>query len=442
MASEGGPDAEFHDPVRIELLEALQTALGVDVIAAPTAWACLWLSDIERLRDIVREAQTPSVFIIGTFEHMEHSARIVPQWTQRTRLSSTASTPQQPSTPQRPSSAQQSSPAQQLSPAQQSSPAQQLYPAQQPSPAQGSLRGQKQRRCVDGQLAITRSKLQKDLCFERDQKQCILTKAGEPIDVAHIYPFSMRYEYNTVNRTTPSFWNILRLFWSDERVNGWYNAIFPLGTEICYNLICLCPNAHRYWEKAYFALKPIRLSNDKKRLDVQFFWLPPRHHVYQVGILQRPSLPSALDRGPNKTMLFNLDTCKKICSGDEISLETDDPVSRPLPDFRVLEMQWYLHRVTAMSGAAEAQDDFCGGDDSDDDLALPLQNRWNLYTEDEWDMGIEEEPDMDNQGSSSTPILASSSPERLVLQLPEDNKFEHAAAASEREGPEIFGQGC
>jgi hypothetical protein len=42
-----------------------------------------------------------------------------------------------------------------------------------------------------------------------------------------------------------------------------------------------------------------------------------------------------------------------ICSGYEISLKTDGPVSRPLPDFRLLEMQWYLHRVTAMSGAAE-----------------------------------------------------------------------------------------
>ncbi|OCK79258.1 hypothetical protein K432DRAFT_270588, partial [Lepidopterella palustris CBS 459.81] len=201
-------------------------------------------------------------------------------------------------------------------------------------------------------------------CCERDQEECVLTMAGKPINVAHIYPFSMRYEYNAVNQPTPSFWTILRLFWTKERVDTWYNTIFPLGTEACHNLICLCPSAHRYWEKAYFALKPIRISDDKRRLDIQFFWLPLYNHASQVRILQRPSLPSGLDRGPYFTKLWNVYTEKKICSGDEIFLETDDPVARPLPDFRLLEMQWFLHRVTAISGAAEPQDDF-RGDDSD-----------------------------------------------------------------------------
>jgi hypothetical protein len=39
-------------------------------------------------------------------------------------------------------------------------------------------------------------------------------------------------------------------------------------------------------------------------------------------------------------------------------------------------MQWYLHRVTAMSGAAEPQDDFHGDDDnSDDDDSLIMSFR-------------------------------------------------------------------
>jgi hypothetical protein len=67
-------DAEFHDPERIELLEALKTALGVDVIPSLTAWACLWLSDIDRLRDLVRQNR---YLLMGYFENMEHSVRIV-----------------------------------------------------------------------------------------------------------------------------------------------------------------------------------------------------------------------------------------------------------------------------------------------------------------------------------------------------------------------------
>jgi hypothetical protein len=67
-------DAEFHDPERIELLKALKTALGVDVIRTPTAWACLWLSDIDSLRNLLR--QHP-VFTLSVFENMERSVRIV-----------------------------------------------------------------------------------------------------------------------------------------------------------------------------------------------------------------------------------------------------------------------------------------------------------------------------------------------------------------------------
>jgi hypothetical protein len=70
-------DAEFHDPERIELLEALKTALGVDVIPSPTIWACLWLSDIDRLQDFVRFAQAYPFNLLGAFRNMEQSVRMV-----------------------------------------------------------------------------------------------------------------------------------------------------------------------------------------------------------------------------------------------------------------------------------------------------------------------------------------------------------------------------
>ena len=147
------------------------------------------------------------------------------------------------------------------------------------------------------------------------------------------------------------------MFWSEERVNAWYAAILSKGTEICHNLICLSPSAHRYWEKAHFALKPIGLSDDKKRLDIEFFWLTKSHHT-ELTVLQRPILSGHSHQGPNRTMLMNCLTEKAICSGDQITLETDDPVAHPLPNLQLLEMQWFLHRVTA---AAEPQHHF--GDD-------------------------------------------------------------------------------
>jgi hypothetical protein len=70
-------DAEFHDPERIELLQALETALGVDAIPSPTAWACLWLSDMDRLRDLVRDAQERPLLLVSFFQTVELSGKLV-----------------------------------------------------------------------------------------------------------------------------------------------------------------------------------------------------------------------------------------------------------------------------------------------------------------------------------------------------------------------------
>jgi hypothetical protein len=70
-------ETEFRDLERIKLLNALRTALGTDVIPSTTAWACLWLSDIDRLRERVRLAQMDPLPVLATFRDMEHSVRLV-----------------------------------------------------------------------------------------------------------------------------------------------------------------------------------------------------------------------------------------------------------------------------------------------------------------------------------------------------------------------------
>ncbi|KAF2191182.1 hypothetical protein K469DRAFT_366244 [Zopfia rhizophila CBS 207.26] len=141
MASTGGPEAEFHDPRRQELLQALNDALPANTIR-PTTWACLWLCDIDKLVDLLALAQTMPTATLFIFGGTEVLARIVPTWTQRKRPASAASTPPQPSTPQRPTTP--------LQPP----------PSQQPLPA-GDGRGQK--RNSSGQCVVTRSKAQRGL---------------------------------------------------------------------------------------------------------------------------------------------------------------------------------------------------------------------------------------------------------------------------------------
>jgi hypothetical protein len=202
----------------------------------------------------------------------------------------------------------------------------------------------------------------------------------------------MQYEDSTIRERTAFFWHTLRMFWSKEKIDTWYNAIFstPAKTEVCQNLLCLNPQAHAYWERAIFALKPMEISDDKKRLDVQFFWLSLNPHVPEIDVLQAPSL-SAPEDGPYLTRLLNNETNTIIKSGDKISLKTDNPVLRPLPDFGLLEMQWFLHRVTAMSGAAEPQDDSYD-EDSGNDAMQAWHDRLDMHTEDGWDVVVEEVP--------------------------------------------------
>ena len=62
-ASKGGPQAEFHVTDRISLLKTLKNALNADI--SPTAWACLWFSDIDKLKGIVDFAKLQPVLCHG-----------------------------------------------------------------------------------------------------------------------------------------------------------------------------------------------------------------------------------------------------------------------------------------------------------------------------------------------------------------------------------------
>jgi len=207
-------------------------------------------------------------------------------------------------------------------------------------------------------------------------------------EVAHIYPDSLINPSSTTD-SPYNIWDILKVFWSDDRIQKWRNVIFPYqdspdkGIETCHNLLCLSPDAHAYWTKAYFVLKPIKLSDDEKRLDVKFYWTPKYDYPSKskVDILITPQSSEGSDSRA-KIMLFHFPTNRQICSGDTISLTTDDPVTRPLPRWELLEMQWILHRLTAMRGGAEIYDDFDSDDDGEDERDSYMEDDdWNSYEE-------------------------------------------------------------
>ena len=196
--------------------------------------------------------------------------------------------------------------------------------------------------------------------MERDNNACILTKYPDP-EAAYIYPYCM------INNQGPSFekvsfWYRLRTFWSASRVQEWKNEIHrdqqnpETGTEGCFNLLCLSPSAHDMWNKGIFALKPVARSEDGTTLTIQFFWQPRYSHRRTSGVdlLMEPLLSRDLNHVDGvytlPSGLREDGQLQPIRSGDMFTLTTNDPDKKPLPSFKLLELQWILQRVVAMSG--------------------------------------------------------------------------------------------
>ncbi|OJJ44922.1 hypothetical protein ASPZODRAFT_144248 [Penicilliopsis zonata CBS 506.65] len=153
-------------------------------------------------------------------------------------------------------------------------------------------------------------------------------------------------------------------------------ARFALAKQNCYdrdrNEFCLAPTVHRYWGKARFALKPIEASEDGRSLNIQFYWLPIRNLGPRVNLLVRPSISGPVSAAGDKVTFFNLETDRRVRSDDLITLTSSHPDSHPLPSVPLLEMQWYLQRIAALSGASEEDDEDYSDDDEDDGDTVPI----------------------------------------------------------------------
>ncbi|RWQ97246.1 hypothetical protein C8Q69DRAFT_462928 [Paecilomyces variotii] len=68
-------------------------------------------------------------------------------------------------------------------------------------------------------------------------------------------------------------------------------------------------------------------------MDIQLFsfWLRPYYRLTYIALTTTPQLPSNLTELINYIMLFDYNTQKQACSGDILTLRTDDPQERPLP---------------------------------------------------------------------------------------------------------------
>ena len=138
-----------------------------------------------------------------------------------------------------------------------------------------------------------------------------------------------------------------------------------------------------------------------------------------MSLLTTPSSTEDLDRNEGAfdygiVALFYILTNKRIKSGDIFELKTDNAIARPLPSFKLLEMQWFLTRVVGMAGAAVPYEGHWVDEDSGDEIS-------NLGLEEaRYDSLVFSDPDLQD----SPPFL------RKGSLLPVEGSKHHTEAAT------------
>ncbi|KAF9731677.1 hypothetical protein PMIN01_10694 [Paraphaeosphaeria minitans] len=178
------------------------------------------------------------------------------------------------------------------------------------------------------------------------------TRPGRPLGVPE---GSVRRDVNIAERCKERDDNLC------NKVDAWRAKIFndngtPHGTETVENMITLTATLHNFHTEAAFALRPLRITADKTQLELEIHWLKrqARDSRTMINISDEPMSSRAL------------------LGSERVHNEDRRPGQQ---DPGLLELQWHLQRIMAMTGAAGwNEDDF--GDDDDSDPAEDFVQRW------------------------------------------------------------------
>ncbi|CAK7565232.1 MAG: hypothetical protein SEPTF4163_003144 [Sporothrix epigloea] len=201
---------------------------------------------------------------------------------------------------------------------------------------------------------VTRSRNAVRKAKDRDGHKCILTGTDNP-EAAHIYPFSAG---PASGRT--KYIAMLVSFWGKEKAAAWSRQCCAASvTESAKNLLCLNSQLHFWWGTCRLALRPIR-TLDSCAIKLQLHWLRRSR--------TRPTAPLSGTSDDIRLLCGGEDDLKNwgpqpvahrksglpLRTGQIFTIRAESP--EDLPSFELLDMQWNLLRVAAMSGAAEAED--------------------------------------------------------------------------------------
>ncbi|GAB0139205.1 hypothetical protein EsDP_00007418 [Epichloe bromicola] len=205
-------------------------------------------------------------------------------------------------------------------------------------------------------------------CQQRDGHRCIITKTDCP-EVCHVIPFSWSGSgKNYAEVMSKLFYGKTdRYLLGGDGINVEMRVDLMSGnSDKSWNMICLSPSLHTWWDKAYFGLKylgsmPSESDNAQSKVIVtlEFRWLMQNQHSLATDTLnqqQQRDFRAKLFKTPQPAVAANVcPSNRPILSGQTFDVTLDDIDA---PKFiTVIKLQWALVQLAAMSGGAEPTDE-------------------------------------------------------------------------------------
>ncbi|KAL6863685.1 hypothetical protein J3F83DRAFT_767287 [Trichoderma novae-zelandiae] len=194
----------------------------------------------------------------------------------------------------------------------------------------------------------------------REQDVCLFTVSRDA-EKADIFPLC-----TTIGDAFQPLDALLLCFWGERIRDRWASQVAdPRITESARNFLSMSRQLHFWWDNAAFALKP--LSETATEIVVEWHWLQescltPRKLIPPDADYAKYVCRHVCDSWGSMKHAFG----KTLQTGQAFTIRVEDPGQ--LPSFELLELQWDLLRVAAISGAAnfDAKDPFSDAEESKD----------------------------------------------------------------------------
>lgn len=172
----------------------------------------------------------------------------------------------------------------------------------------------------------------------------------------HIFPFSAIKRRGLLSDALQS---ILGMFWTSAR-GARLQALITDNAHIldtAKNMICLTPTLHSWWANAYFALEPYEQLPNGVRIRLR--WLKKTAFVPWQAMPEPRTDPRDYLNWPGEQEgilgIVDFESGHPLIDGSLFDLVSDDVDTQVSWD--LIEIQWDLLRMAALSGAGEVADD-------------------------------------------------------------------------------------